>query len=330
MSKRIVMATTDLPFKGPYWDKLAAIIAPDELIAVAPDDDIGIAKALETAEIALLGHDLNERYRDASRLKWVHVNISGLTNSARPWVFETGLVVTGAAGRSAPALAEHAFLYMLVLCSNFRGFEAAQQRRQWGGVEGSSQLRALYGRTIGIIGMGATGVELASRCHAFGMKVLGYRRRDLPAPPGVDQMFCADRGETIEPILERSDVVALVINLSNATHHLIGAPQLARMKPGAILINLARGGVVDEAALAMALHARAIGGAGLDVFDVEPLPPASPLWDAPNTIISPHSSAPVSDRLERTLDIIAENFRRYRGGEAMLNRMTKDDLYTKS
>jgi phosphoglycerate dehydrogenase-like enzyme len=329
MAPRTVLAMTDLPFKGPYWERLEQIVAPDRIIAVAPDDAAGIALALQTAEIALLGSDLDQRHLDAPHLRWVHVNIAGLTNSALPGVFDRDLVVTGAAGRSAPALAEHAFMAMLVLCSNVLAFHAAQQRRQWGGIEGSAKLRALYGRTIGIIGMGATGLEVAARARAFGMTVLGYRRRDMPAPPGVARMFSADRGETIAPILDVADIVVLSINLSDATHHLIDAAALARMKTSAILINLARGGVVDEAALAEALHARRIGGAALDVFEVEPLPQDSPLWDAPNTLITPHFSAPLPDRLERTLDIIAENFRRWRNGEPMLNRLVPEDVYTK-
>ena len=329
MTSLTILATTDLPFKGWYWDRLVGLFEHDRVLALDPADDAGIAWALETADVALLGKDLDRRYLDAPRLRWVHVNISGMTMSALPGVFERGLVVTGAAGRSAPALAEHAFRDMLILTSNFLAFHEAQKRRQWGGIAGSSDLRALYGRTIGIIGMGATGLEIATRAKAFGMRVLGYRRRVAANPPGVDRMYCTEAGETIDPILDEADVVVLAINLSDATHHLVGARELRRMKPSAILINLARGGVVDERALAEALHARAIGGAGLDVFDVEPLPAESPLWDAPNTLISPHFSAPVPDRLERTLAIITENVRRFRAGEPMMNQLTRADVYTR-
>jgi phosphoglycerate dehydrogenase-like enzyme len=177
--------------------------------------------------------------------------------------------------------------------------------------------------------MGATGRELARRCAAFDVTVLGYRRRDQPPPTGVTRMYAADRGETIAPIVAESDVIVMAINLSDATYHMMGAAELARMKPRSILINLSRGPVVDEAAVAAALHSRQLWGAGLDVFDVEPLPEDSPLWGAPNTLITPHTTAPVADRLERTLAIIAENFRRYRNGEEMLNRMTGEDVYTK-
>ena len=109
--------------------------------------------------------------------------------------------------------------------------------------------RALNGRTLGIIGMGHTGHALAPIGKALGMRVLGYRRRDLPAPPGVDRMLSGDRGETIGPILAEADFIVLAINLSDATYHLIGAPEIARMKPGVIIVNMARGGVMDETAL---------------------------------------------------------------------------------
>ena len=330
MNRRTVLALRNLPFQGEYWERLVKIVAPDRLIAAAADDAETIAEALQDAEIALLGDDLDDRFIAAPRLKWVHVNMSGITKSARPAVFDRGLIVTGVAGRSAPALAEHAMLYMLVHCSNFTGFYEAQKRHQWGGVEGAANLRALYGQTVGIIGLGATGIELATRAKAFGMRVLAYRRRDEAPPPGVDEIFCADKGETIDRLLSEADFVVLAVNLSDETHHLIGEKQLKRMKRSAFLVNLSRGEVVDEDALITALQTGEIGGAGLDVFNVEPLPRANPLWETPNTLISPHFSAPVHDRLERTLGIIEENFRRYRNDLPMLNQITKADVYTRA
>lgn len=327
-STGVVVATTDLPFDADGWKRFESIAAPDRVVRVARDDQPAFELALRDAEIAVLGADLDATVLSAPRLRWVHVNIAGMDGSARPEIFERGLNVTGAAGRSSPALAEHAMMFMLALNANLRGFEAAQRAHRWGGVEGMRELRALYGRTLGIIGAGATGRELALRAKAFGMKVLGYRRRDAPMPDGFDRVYCTDRGETIAPILEQSDFIVLAINLSDATRHLLGRAELARMKPGAFLINLSRGGVVDEAALIDALYARRIGGAGLDVFDVEPLPESSPLWDAPNTMISPHFSAVVHDRLDRTLAIIEENFRRYRAGEPLRNALGRDDVFT--
>lgn len=324
----LIVATTDLPFDPPTWARLESVATPDRLVRIDRKDRAGFRDALAEAEIAVLGADLDDDVLAAPRLKWVHVNLSGMTLSARPDIFTRGLKVTGVAGRSAPALAEHAMMFMLAINANLRGFEEAQRAHRWGGIDGSRELRALYGQTLAILGVGFTAKELALRAKAFGMTVLGYRRRDAELPPGFDRIYAADRGETIAPILEQADFIVLAINLSDATHHLIGREELARMKPNAVIVNLSRGGVIDEAALLEALYARRIRGAGLDVFDTEPLPADSPFWDAPNTLVSPHFSAPVHDRLKRTMAIIEENFRRYRAGEAMLNPLTPEDVYT--
>ena len=324
----IVVASTDMPFDAPSWERFEAIAAPDRIVRVNRKDRAAFRNALADAEIAFLADDLDEDVLAAPKLKWVHVNLSGMTLSARSTIFDRGLKVTGVAGRSAPALAEHAMMFMLAINANLRGFEEAQRTHRWGGVDGSRNLRALYGQTVAILGVGATGKALALRAKAFGMTVLGYRRRAAEVPPGFDRVYSIDRGDTLVPILEAADFVVLAINLSDATHHLIGRDEIARMKPSAVIVNLSRGGVIDEVPLIDALYARRLRGAGLDVFDVEPLPPESPFWDAPNTLVSPHFSAPVHDRLKRTLSIIEENYRRYRAGEAMLNALTPEDIYT--
>lgn len=328
MTQRLVMALKELPFDATQWERLKAVVEPDRLIVASGADTPAIDKILQEAEIAILTGDLDQRHIDAPKLRWVHCDHAGLTKSARPAVFEKNLIVTGSAGRSAPALAEHAIMFMLLLCSNYPAFYEAQKQKRWRGVPGMESLRALYGRTLGILGMGHTGTELAARAKAFGMRVLGYRRSDLPSPPSVDQMYCTARGETIRPILEQCDILALVLNLSDATHHLIGHDELAWMKPGAIVINLARGGVIDEAALIEALESGRLGGAGLDVMETEPLPESSPLWTTRNTLITPHFTASIPDKSERSLEIILDNFRRFRAGEPMRNQITKDDLYT--
>ncbi|NKL38706.1 D-2-hydroxyacid dehydrogenase [Rhizobium leguminosarum bv. viciae] len=327
MSDPIVLATNDLPFDDEGWKKIEAIAAPARLVRLDRQDHAGLRAVLETAEIALVGSDIDQAFIAAPKLRWLHVNIAGMDGSARPELFDRGVIVTGAAGRSAPALAEHAMMFMLALNANLRGFETAQRKHQWGGVEGARDLRALFGQTLGIVGTGATGKELAVRAKAFGMTVLGYCRRDRQTPDGFDQVFSSDRREALAPLLERSDFVVMAVNLSNATRRMIGREQLSQMKPSAIFINLARGGVVDEEALTNALYAGRLRGAGLDVFEVEPLPADSRLWDAPNTMISPHFSAVVHDRQDRTLRIIAENFQRYRAREPMLNTFSAEDIY---
>ncbi len=323
-----VLATVS--YQGEHLSRLRMAFAPAEMTLLRRDDAAGIAAALRTADVAVLAGDLDERFLDsqgAPRLKWVHCDHAGLNRSARPEVFERGLLVTSSAGRSSPVLAEHAILFMLALAYNFTALLEAQRRHQWG-IPGQDTLRGLYGRTIGIVGLGNTGGELAVRAKALGMRVLGYRRSDTPPPPGVDVVYSAARGETIEPLLRESDFVVLAVPLSDATHHLIGARELAQMKPGALLVNMARGAVIDEDALLAALRSGRLAGAGLDTFAQEPLPPDSPLWDAPNVLITPHVTPQVPDRTGRSLEIIEENVRRYRAGQPLLNLLRPEDVYT--
>ncbi|MDQ3701644.1 MAG: D-2-hydroxyacid dehydrogenase [Chloroflexota bacterium] len=321
-----VLATVS--YQGEHLEKLRGACAPADVVVLRRDDAGGIATALERADVAVLAGDLDERHLRAPRLKWVHCDHAGLNKSARPEVFERGLLVTSSAGRSAPALAEHALFFMLALAYNFTAFLEAQRGHRWG-IVGQDSLHGLYGRTVGIVGLGNTGSELAVRAQACGMRVLGYRRSVGAAPAGVDRLYSAARGETLESLLRESDFVVLAVPLSDATHHLIGERELGQMKPGAFLVNMARGAVVDEVALLAALRDGRLAGAGLDTFSQEPLPAESPLWDAPNVLITPHVTPQVPDRTGRSLDIIVENVRRYRAGDPLLNQLRPEDVYTK-
>lgn len=328
MNDMAILLSSQLPFDPDQWARLEAALSPGRIMLVDTNDDAAVSEALEVAEIAILHSDLDARFVGAGRLRWIHCDHAGLTRSARPEVFEKGLIVTGSAGRSGPALAEHVLMFSLMLCARYPDFHEAQKRHEWRRAPEMADLFALYGRTMGIIGMGHTGKALAVRAKAFGMEVLGYRRRDEPAPEGVDRMYCSDLGEGIDEILEQADIVALVINLSDATHHMIGADQFARMKRSAILVNLSRGDVIDQGALIAALTEGRIAGAGIDVTTPEPLPPEHPLWDTPNLLITPHFSAKLPDRSERSLRMIIDNVQRYRSGQEMLNRITEEDLWS--
>jgi phosphoglycerate dehydrogenase-like enzyme len=323
----VVLAT--VPYQGQALARLREAFAPAELVHCRRQDDAAIAAALERADVAVLAGDLDERFIRAPRLRWVHCDHAGLNKSARPEVFERGLLVTSSAGRSSPVLAEHAILFMLALAYRFPSFLEAQRRHQWG-IPGQGELRGLFGRTVGIVGLGHTGTELAVRAKALGMRVLGYRRRVAEAPPGVDRSWSAERGDTLDDLLRESDFVVLAVPLSDATYHLIGERELRLMPRSAFLVNMARGAVVDEAALLTALREGWIAGAGLDTFTQEPLPPDSPLWEAPNLLITPHVTPQVPDRTARSLDIICENVRRYRAGEPLLNLLQAADVYTRA
>lgn len=318
---------TTLGYQGAHWLGLCDALEGAEIIRFASASTEGFEAALKRADVAILAGDPDERILREPRLRWIHIDHAGLNRAAKSDAFREGLVVTGSAGRSAPVLAEHAMFFALALAYRYPAFLDAQREHRWG-VAGQEDLRGLYGCTMGIVGLGNTGRELALRAKAFGMRVLGYRRRATEALPGVDQMFSADVGDGLDELLRQSDFVALALGLSDKTYHLIGARELDLIGPSGYLINMARGPVVDEAALTRALYDGRIAGAGLDTFEIEPLPSESLLWAAPNTLITPHVTPQVPDRTGRSLEIICENIRRFKAGEPMLNQLTKEDIYT--
>lgn len=322
---RITSALSAVTWPSTYVERLRAGLDAEQFVHTRDADEI--TQALAHAEVAVISGNVDERFLRAPNLRWVHCDAAGLERSASPTVFEKGLQVTSSSGRTAPALAEHCLFFMLAFAYRFTDFLAAQRSHQWG-IAGQDELRGLVGRTVGIVGLGNTGRALALRCKALEMRVLGHRRRAAETP-GVDVLTSTDRGEGIDDLLRESDFVVLAVPLSDATHHLIGARELGLMKPDAVIVNIARGSVIDETALIATLRAGKILGAGLDVFDKEPLPADSPLWDLPNVLMTPHLTPTVPDRTGNSLGIVLENARRYRAGEPLVNLLSPEDVFTR-
>lgn len=322
-------------------DHAALSAAADaECVFVAPADAAAIERALARVDVAFLDGDLDARFLAAPALRWVHCDHAGLERSASPALFArssassdarrgegNNLRLSGAAGRSAPALAEHALYFMLALSYDAPRLIAAQLARRWAPSRHDTR-RALTGRSLGIVGLGHIGQALAVRAQALEMRVIGYRRRVAPTPAGVDRVLASDAGETLLDLCAESDIVVLATSLSDRTHHMIDGNAFAAMRPGALLVNVARGGLVDEDALLAALRSGRLAGAGLDSVAREPLPPWSPLWWAPNLLITPHQTPPLADRAARSLAIACENLRRYRADLPLLNEVGPDDVYS--
>jgi phosphoglycerate dehydrogenase-like enzyme len=321
-----VLAT--VPFKPDELDQLRQAFAPARFIHCAPDDTKAIEAALKTVDVAVLAGDLDDRYVNAPHLKWIHCDHSGLTRSARPDVFEKGLIVTGSAGRSAAALAQHGFYFALALTYDAKRLFENQDAHVWRGIPGYINKIGLTGKTLGVVGFGNTGVEMALLGKAFGMKVIVYTRTAVEAPAHVSRLYATERGESIDPLIGEADVVMLATQLTDATYHMFSTPQFERMKPSAFIINMSRGPVIDEEALLAALRSGRIAGAGLDVFAQEPLPKDSPLWDAPNTIITPHMTPALPDKTQRSIGMIVTNIANYRAGKPMINEITAKDVFT--
>jgi phosphoglycerate dehydrogenase-like enzyme len=202
---------------------------------------------------------------------------------------------------------------------------AGRAEGKWLG-DGSGQLRpiALQGRTLFVVGLGGIGTEVARRAHGFGMHVIATRRGDDPAPEFVARV---GKPADLHAFLAESDVVVLCVPLTPETERLLDARAFESLKPGAYLVNIARGKVVDSEALVTALRSGRLAGACLDVTDPEPLPPTHPLWSFPNVVITPHVAASAELTSERGRALFLENLRRFDAGEPLLNVVDRQAGY---
>lgn len=281
-------------------------------------------RELPDAEIAFLSHLEPDEFAVASRLRWIQSPAAGIGGLLFPDLRESAVALTNASGIHGDAMAEHVIGVVIVLFRQIHRAIRDQARHAW---EKPPQLacRTIQGRTMGIVGLGAIGVAVAERASAMGMTVIGTRRRiDAPRPACVTAVYPPDQ---LAALLGRSDVLVLSAPLTAETRGLIGAAELRQMKPGAVLVNVARGKLVNERALAEALVSGAIAGAALDVFEHEPLAPDSPLWDLPTVVITPHTSAFRDNYWDMVVDLFAGNLRRFERGEELVNVVDKNAGY---
>ena len=242
-------------------------------------------------------------------IRWVSVGGSG-TDNISDWD-GSRLTVTNAAGVAANMMAEYTLGAMLHFSLDFGTFAKAQAAHQWS----SGKVRPIENRKILIVGMGKTGLAIAERCKALKLHVTGVRAR--PAPTDfTDEIHGVD--DIIE-LLPKADFIVICVPLLASTRRLIDAAAIRAMKPDAVLIDVSRGGVVDQTALAAALTENRLRGAAIDVFETEPLPDASPLWDLENVILTPHCSSVYDGWELKSVKMFIENLSRYRHGKSLEN-----------
>jgi D-2-hydroxyacid dehydrogenase (NADP+) len=241
-----------------------------------------------------------------------------------PELLASPVVITSARGIRARAIAEHVLGVTIALARRLPVAIRAQVAHRWAQeeLEGADvDVRTLQGRRLGIVGLGAIGLELVKIAAPFGFRISAIRRRaGEPKPDGVEDVWPPDR---LPDLLAQSDVVVLAAPHTPETKRLIGRAELARIKRGALLVNIARGKLVDDAAVIEALRDGRLGGAALDVFSEEPLDPASPYWDLPNVIVTPHTSGAMQDYWTPLVALFADNLRRFERGESLRNVVDK-------
>jgi phosphoglycerate dehydrogenase-like enzyme len=279
------------------------------------------------AQIAFMSEVRPNQFAAALALEWIHSPAAGVGAMLFPALVESPVVMTNSRGISAGTIAEHVLAVTLVLFRKLRAAFRAQAARQWAQdtVLHPPPLRTIRGSRVLVIGLGAIGTETAKAMAALGARVSGVRRATSRQKPQFVEMVAAP--ERLVDLLPSADVVVLAAPQTKETRGLIGRRALAAMRPDAILVNVSRGRLVDEAALAMALENGTIGGAALDVFEHEPLPPDSPLWAMDNVVITPHMAGFRPDHWDAVVDLFAENLRRFEAGQELLNVVNKKEGY---
>jgi phosphoglycerate dehydrogenase-like enzyme len=288
-----------------WWEMIAAA---EVLYGIPGDSPEGLAGAV----------------RRSPGLRWVQTTSAGAGEQVASAELSADdlrrVTVTSAAGIHAGPLAEFALLGLLAFARGLPRLLADQRARRWG----HYTVDELSGRTLLIVGLGQIGEEVARLAAAFGMRVIGVNRSGTADSPHVDEVR---RTSALHECLPRADAIVIAAPLTEETAGLIDAAAIARMRPGAILVNVGRGGVVDEVALIEALRSRRIAGAALDVFASEPLPSDSPLWELPNVLVSPHTAGLSAREDERIVSLFVENLGRYLRGEQLRNRVDPELLY---
>lgn len=293
------------------------IQAVDPRVRVASATDL--QKALELAPRAevMVGWNIpRAAVAGAPGLRWIHSTAAGVDQLLHPEVLERAIDVTSSTGIHQP-LVEHVFAMVLALTRRLHVALRNQLHRRW-------ERRAavgdeIRGKTMGILGLGHIGAEIAEKAAVFGMRVIGTKR----APASVAHVDRVYPPEGLADVLRDADVVVIALPLTPQTRGLIGEDELRMMKRSALLINIGRGAIVQEAALIRALQEGWIAGAGLDVFEREPLPADSPLWGVDSVIITPHVSGTSPRYMDAAVPLFCENLRRYLDGEPLRNLVDK-------
>ncbi len=254
----------------------------------------------------------------APALRWQQTPSAGVNHILTPTFLQRDIILTNGAGTFAIPIAEFVLTYILFHAKHLTELLALQAHHNW---KRSIKLplQEVMDATLLIIGAGSIGQAIAQRASAFGMRVWGSRRNPQPTP-GFDRVVSADEWRSLLP---EADYVVLATPLTPETKGMIDAAVLRKMRPSAYLINIARGAVVDEAALITALNEGWIAGAGLDTFCTEPLPPDSPFWSLPNVFVTPHCSGFSSRIVERVLALFLDNLTRYQAGKPLRNVVDK-------
>ena len=273
---------------------------------------------------ALYGFITPRVIRAGKSLRWVQQPSAGVEHLMKiPELVQSDIILTNMQRAYAPEIADQAIGYLLAFTRSLAHFVRTQPSQEWRSSAPGVVLDELMGKTLLVVGLGGIGSEIARRAAAFGMRVVATDPKVLERPLYVDELH---KPSAFHALLPQADVVASAVPLTNVSRKMIGAKEFGMMKPGVILVNVSRGGVVDTQALIDALDRKQVAAAGLDVTDPEPLPKGHALWSR-NVIITPHSAGQSPGGERRKHEVLCENLRRFASGEMLLNIVDKSVGY---
>ena len=262
---------------------------------------------------------IREVFLISPRVRWIHSRSAGLERTLFPELIASDVVMTNGSGVFSPSLGEFALAAILYFAKDFR----RMIRNQMAGVWEPFDVLPIAGKTVGILGYGDIGRAVAARVRPLGMDVVAIKRHvstHTSSDPLVNEIYAPE--ERIA-VLTRCDYIVVAAPLNDETRGLIGAAEFAAMKPGAVIINVGRGPVIEESAMIRALSEHTIKGAALDVFDEEPLPKGHPFYEMENVLLCPHCADHTPDWLDNAMRFFVDQFNRFRKGEALLNVVNK-------
>ncbi len=296
---------------------------PDDPHArLTPADCERIEVTMQTRDIRFSDHfrSFGDTLVAANNLKWAHFHSTAIEQHVFvPPLLARGVKLTTSAGANGEPVAQTAIAGLLMLARRFPRWLDAQRRHAWEPLRGDQMPGDLRGQTVMIVGLGNIGLPIARFCQALGMQVIGIRRTPRGAADPLDEIHPISE---FAHLLPRCQWLVLACPYTKETHHIVNAGTLAKLPRGAALINVARGRVVDEPALIEALKCGQLGCAYLDVFEKEPLPAESPLWDLPNVILTPHNASVSAGNDRRSAEIFLENLEKWARGEPLRNAHT--------
>ncbi|HYG97977.1 MAG TPA: D-2-hydroxyacid dehydrogenase [Terriglobales bacterium] len=304
------------------------------------DDYTAAEPHLPQADVIVTWSLHSEQVQLANRLRWIHSPAAAVHQLMIPEIVNSDIVITNASSVHGPVVAEHVIAVVMTLAKRLRSAFRYQQQHVWSQQELWNERprpREIGGATLGVVGLGSIGGEVARRALALGMKVVAVREhpdKELPEYLRAAQDFSSSQygndpglivcgSFDLDRMLSESDYVVLAAPLRENTKALMNAERIAKMRREAYLVNVARGQLVDEQALAEALREGRIAGAALDVFEHEPLSADSPLWDMPNVLITPHSAALTERLWERHYELVVENLKRFLVGRPLTSVVDK-------